>query len=69
MIANHNQPHGSAAQRRRAKENAEYAKLASLLPTPAAITSRLDKSAVVRLVAAYLNLKNWFWASNFLSIS
>lgn len=50
----------NAARTRREKENAEFFKLASLLPLPSAITSQLDKASIIRLTTSYLKMRQVF---------
>lgn len=54
----------NAARTRREKENAEFFKLASLLPLPSAITSQLDKASIIRLTTSYLKMRQVFPEGN-----
>ncbi|KAG7483950.1 hypothetical protein MATL_G00043750 [Megalops atlanticus] len=49
----------NAARSRRGKENLEFYELGRLLPLPSAITSQLDKAAIVRLTVSYLRMRHF----------
>ena len=50
---------GNASKRHRDRVNDEFKKLAALLPFPDTVTSKLDKSSILKLCVSYIQTKNF----------